>query len=68
MQTLKVLVIAMGVLIVLAAGLVAVTLYKRAAHMAGGAEATVGFGTKRIALPEGARLKQVRAEGDRLIA
>jgi hypothetical protein len=79
-QALKALVILMAILIAVGAGLVAVTLYKRAtvtmeAHV-GTTEAAAdknaaaqahGFGTQHIAIPEGAHLDDVIASGNRMI-
>jgi hypothetical protein len=70
MQALKSLVIALGVLILIGAGVVAVTLYKRVAVNSAAspaASAGPGFGTQKIEIPEGAHLDEVIASGDRLI-
>ncbi len=72
MQALKSLVIALGVLILIGAGVVAVTLYKRVAVNSAASPAPVesagpGFGTKMIEIPEGAHLDEVIASEDRLI-
>jgi hypothetical protein len=75
MQALKALVIVMGVLILLGMAVVAVTLYKRATQRMvetrppAGAEEAVSraFGTRLVAIPPGATLRRVFAEGDRLL-
>jgi hypothetical protein len=75
MQALKALVIAMGVLIVAGLAVVAVTLYKRGTQYVAdagpaapaGAPAAPGFGTKEVAIPAGATVRRVSAEGDRLV-
>ena len=72
MQALKALVIFLGVLILIAAGVVGVTIYKRAT---GKIEAAVGaapkakqsFGKQTVALPPGARLEDASASAGRLI-
>ena len=75
MQALKALVIAMGVLIMAGLAVIAVTLYKRGTQYVAGAEraapagapAGPGFGTKEVAIPAGATVRRVSAEGDRLV-
>ena len=65
MQALKALVIVLGVFILAAAAVVAVTIYKRATS---GLEShSGGFGTKQVTLPAGAELEGTAAAGDRLI-
>ena len=65
MQALKALVIFLGILVLAAAAVIAVTIYKRATNgLEGNAK---GFGTKQIALPAGAELEDSTAAGDRLI-
>ncbi|HLF58704.1 MAG TPA: hypothetical protein VI732_03655 [Alphaproteobacteria bacterium] len=72
MQGLKALVIFLGVLILIAAGVVAVTIYKRAtgkieATQSAAPSSRPAFGKQNIALPEGAHLDDFAASGDRLI-
>lgn len=74
MQALKALVIVMGVLIVVAAGAIAVTIYKRSVHgLAASAPATENtevhgaFGTKTIAIPAGAHVDDMATAQDRLV-
>ena len=83
MQALKALVIGMAVLSVVGAGVVAVTIYKRATTHLEGKEGTAaaekaatekppeaekrGFGTQHIVLPEGAHLDDVTTSGNRMI-
>ena len=71
MQALKALVIVLGVLILLSAGVVAVTIYKRTAgNLAGSPPApgnTVAFGTKQIAIPPGAHIDDVMSAPGRLV-
>jgi hypothetical protein len=75
MQALKALVIAMGVLIMAGLAMIAVTLYKRGTQYVAGAgtaapaaaPAAPGFGAKEVAIPAGATVRRVSAEGDRLV-
>jgi len=70
MQGLKALVIFLGVLIVIAASAVGVTIYKRATgklEKAPAAAAKHAFGKKTVALPQGAHLDDVATGGGRLI-
>jgi len=79
MRVLKTLVILMAILIAAGAGVVAVTLYKRASFRLeaietapAAAEKTAapekrGFGTQHIVLPEGAHLDDVTTTGNRMI-
>lgn len=83
MQALKALVILLGVLIVLAAGFIAVTLYKRGTAkietgaVAAGAQqsgresappsALQSFGAKHIAIPQGAHVEEMVTTQGRLI-
>lgn len=73
MQALKALVIGLGILILVAAGVIAVTIYKRATHgfvaaapTAADGSAGRNFGTKEIAIPNGAHVEDVLAARDRL--
>lgn len=79
MQALKALVIFMGLLIVIGAGAVAVTLYQRLTAPDFGTTADdtdttmpaaarlPAFGARDLALPRGAEIEEMTAEGDRLI-
>ena len=68
MQALKALVIVLGVLILAAAGVVAVTIYKRATNGLGAAGGTsAGFGSKKLELPAGATLEDTTASGEHLV-
>lgn len=68
MQALKALVIALGVLILVAAGVIAVTIYKRATNGIEDAGAgAAGFGNKELALPAGAVLEDMTASGKHLV-
>lgn len=74
MQALKALVIVLGVLILVAAGAIAVTIYKRSVHglaasppAAEKTEVHGAFGTKTIAIPAGAHVDDVATAQDRLV-
>ncbi len=73
MQALKALVIVLGVLILLGAGVVAVTIYKRTtgnlaeSPSAPGNTVNFAFGTKRIAIPPGAHIDDVMSVRGRLV-
>jgi len=67
MQALKALVIVLGVLILAAAAVVAVTIYNRATEGLEGAGSAAGFGVKQMPLPAGAELEDMTASGERLV-
>ena len=74
MQALKALVIVLGVLILVAAGAIAVTIYKRSVHgLTASPPATAqtevhgAFGAKTIAIPAGAHVDDMTTSGDRLV-
>lgn len=68
MQALKALVIILGVLILVAAAVLAVTIYNRATEgLAEAGDAEPGFGNKELALPPGAALEDVTASGKHLV-
>lgn len=68
MQALKALVIILGILILVAAGVVGVTIYKRATKgLEGTGAGPAGFGKKELALPAGAVLEDMTASGKHLV-
>lgn len=68
MQALKALVIFLGILVLVAAGVVAVTIYKRATKgLEEAAQTPAGFGKKELPLPPGAALEDMTASGKHLI-
>ena len=76
MQALKALVIGMGILILVAMAVLAVTVYKRATAPSGermieagqrtGVASGLAFGTVDLPIPEGAQVEEMNAGDDRL--